>query len=60
MPELTDIPNEFIRAELDEFVEREDERTELIGLYAAGAPQLLEIAANWLTEGDTVPLSQIP
>ncbi len=41
MPELTDIPNEFIRDELDEFVEREDERAELIGLYAAGDPHLL-------------------
>jgi len=45
MPELTDIPNEFIRDELDEFVEREDERAELIGLYAAGDPHLLQIAA---------------
>jgi len=45
MADLADIPNEFIRAELDEFVERENERRELIGLYAASAPHLLEIAA---------------
>ncbi len=45
MAELADIPNEFIRSELDEFVERVDERTELIGLYAPAAPHLLEIAA---------------
>ncbi len=45
MADLADIPNEFIRAELDEFVERENERRELIGLYTASAPHLLEIAA---------------
>ena len=45
MADLADIPNEFIRGELDEFVERENERRELIGLYAASAPHLLEIAA---------------
>ena len=45
MADLADIPNEFIRSELDEFVERENERRELTGLYAASAPHLLEIAA---------------
>lgn len=46
MAELTDIPSDFIRAELDEFVEREDERAELIDFYAAVAPHLLEISAS--------------
>ncbi len=45
MAELTDIPSDFIRNELDEFVEREDERAELIDFYAAAAPHLLEISA---------------
>ena len=45
MAELADIPNEFIKNELDEFVEREDERAELIELYSQSAPHLLEIGA---------------
>ena len=31
MPELADIANEFLRGEIDEFVERPDERERLIG-----------------------------
>ncbi|HAB13286.1 MAG TPA: cobalamin-binding protein [Planctomycetaceae bacterium] len=49
MAELADIPNEFIKNELDEFVEREDERAELIDLYSRSAPHLLEIGAAILS-----------
>jgi 5-methyltetrahydrofolate--homocysteine methyltransferase len=45
MPELADIPNEFLRAEVDEFVTREDERERLIALYASAKIAMLEIAA---------------
>jgi len=51
MAELDDIPNEFLREEVREFVEREDERARLIGLYSRARPQLLEIAAA-LVDGD--------
>ena len=46
MPELGDIQNEFIRQELVEFVERDNERQEMIDLYAATTPQMQEIAAS--------------
>ena len=37
MPELTDIANEFIRQEIDEFIERPDERERLIAPLRRGA-----------------------
>jgi 5-methyltetrahydrofolate--homocysteine methyltransferase len=51
MPELADITNDFLRGEVDEFVEREDERARLIGLYAKAKPELQEIAAA-IVDGD--------
>ena len=52
MPELTDIANDFIREEIDEFVERPDERERLIGLFArAPSPSCRTIAAA-LIDGD--------
>src|SRR3954463_10778209 len=51
MPELTDVTNEFLRGEIDEFVERPDERERLIGMYARTGPELLEIAAA-IVDGD--------
>ena len=45
MARLEDIPNEFIRQELEEFVEREHERRHLVNLYAPAKPLLLELAA---------------
>lgn len=53
MPELADIANDVIRAELDEFVERDDERRELIELYAEAPADLLVIAAA-VVQGDHV------
>ena len=46
MPQLDDIQNEFIRQELVEYVERDDERQEMIDLYAATTPQMQELAAS--------------
>ena len=34
MAHIEEIPNEFIRQELEEFVEREEEKRHLINLYA--------------------------
>ena len=51
MAHIEDIPNEFIRQELEEFVEREEEKRHLINLYAPAKPLLLELAAA-IIEGD--------
>lgn len=51
MPDLTDISNEFVRAEIDEFVERPDERERLIGLFAVASPAMQAISAA-LIDGD--------
>ena len=51
MPELDDVTNDFIRQEIDEFVEREDERRRLIELFSRARPELQDIAAA-LVDGD--------
>jgi 5-methyltetrahydrofolate--homocysteine methyltransferase len=51
MPELTDVTNEFIRQEIDEFVERDDERERMIAMFADCRPEMLAIAAA-LIEGE--------
>ena len=42
---LSDIANPTLRAEVEEYVEREDERAELTRLYAASSPAMQDIAA---------------
>ena len=51
MAELTDIANDFIRQEIDEFITRPDERDRLITLFAAATPQMQDVAAA-LVDGD--------
>jgi 5-methyltetrahydrofolate--homocysteine methyltransferase len=51
MSELSDVANDFIRAEIEEFVTREDERQRLIDLYAGAQPSLQDMAAA-LIDGD--------
>jgi 5-methyltetrahydrofolate--homocysteine methyltransferase len=51
MPELSDIANEFIRTEIEEFVERPDEIERMIKLFARAAPPMQDIAAA-LIDGD--------
>ncbi len=51
MAELSDVANDFIRAEIEEFVTREDERQRLIDLYAGAQPPLQDMAAA-LVDGD--------
>ena len=46
MVELDDLGNEFLRRELEEYVERDDERQRMIELYVATKPRMQEIAAS--------------
>jgi len=51
MAELKDVSNDFIRQEIDEFIERPDERARIIKLFASAKPNLQDIAAA-LIDGD--------
>jgi 5-methyltetrahydrofolate--homocysteine methyltransferase len=51
MVEITDISNDFIRQEIDEFIERPDERERIIGTFVRSCPLLQDIAAA-LIDGD--------
>src|SRR3954451_9542702 len=51
MAELTDVVNDFIRGEIEEFIEREDERARLIDLFAGAKPELQNMSAA-LIDGD--------
>ena len=55
MAEINDISNAFIRQEIEEFIERPDERQRIIDLYARARPQMQDIAAALIEgENDTV------
>ena len=43
--ELSSVANEFLRAEIDEFVERPDERERLIALFGQASSDMQEISA---------------
>ena len=51
MPELPDVQNEFIRGEIEEFVERPEERERMIAMFSNARPALQEISAA-LIDGD--------
>lgn len=51
MPDLSDVTNEFLRGEIEEFIERTDERERLIGLFATARPEMQAISAA-LIDGD--------
>ena len=51
MAELTDIGNEFIRQEIDEFIERPEERVRIVNLFSKSRPSLQAISAA-LIDGD--------
>lgn len=51
MAELKDVSNDFIRQEIDEFIERPDERARITNLFARAKPNLQTIAAA-LIDGD--------
>ena len=48
---LSDIQNEFIRKEIEQYIEREDEREEIVRLYAKSRPSLQDIAVA-IIKGD--------
>jgi 5-methyltetrahydrofolate--homocysteine methyltransferase len=51
MAELKDIGNEFIRQEIEEFIERPDERARIINTFSRARPEMQTIAAA-LIDGD--------
>ena len=51
MAELGDIANDFLKEEIEEFIERDDERERTIGVFAAARGLMQEIAAA-LIDGD--------
>jgi 5-methyltetrahydrofolate--homocysteine methyltransferase len=58
MAELGDVGNDFLREEIEEFVERPDERARLIDMYARTTDDLLLIAAA-LVDGDDETVDEL-
>jgi 5-methyltetrahydrofolate--homocysteine methyltransferase len=58
MAELREISNEFIRQEIDEFIERPEERERIINLFARAKAQMQAIAAA-LIDGDNEQVNQL-
>jgi 5-methyltetrahydrofolate--homocysteine methyltransferase len=58
MAELKDVSNEFIRQEIDEFIERPDERERIIGLFAKASVAMQEISAA-LIDGDNETVDRL-
>jgi len=54
MPELTDITNEFIREEIEEYIERPDEFERSVELFARVSPEMQAIAAAVIEGEDDV------
>jgi 5-methyltetrahydrofolate--homocysteine methyltransferase len=58
MPELSDVSNDFIRNEIEEFVERPNEIERMIALFAQARPELQDAAAA-LIDGDYETVDRI-
>ena len=58
MAELSDVSNEFIREEIEQFIENPDERQRMIDIFAAVRSELQEMAAG-LIEGDDDVVDEI-
>jgi 5-methyltetrahydrofolate--homocysteine methyltransferase len=58
MAELREVSNEFIRQEIDEFIERPEERERIIKLFARAKAKMQAIAAA-LIDGDNERVSQL-
>jgi len=58
MAELSEVSNEFIRQEIDEFIERPEERARIINLFAPAKAKMQAIAAA-LIDGDNERVSQL-
>jgi 5-methyltetrahydrofolate--homocysteine methyltransferase len=58
MAELGDITNDFLKEEIEEFIERDDERERTIGIFAAARPLMQEISAA-LIDGDNEEVDRL-
>jgi 5-methyltetrahydrofolate--homocysteine methyltransferase len=58
MAELSDVTNEFIRQEIEEFVERDNERERMIATFARVRPEMQDISAA-LIEGEDELVDQL-
>jgi 5-methyltetrahydrofolate--homocysteine methyltransferase len=58
MAEMTDIENEFIRQEIEEYIERPDERERTINTFAKARPAMQLIAAA-LIDGDNETVDRL-
>ena len=58
MPELSDVGNEFIRREIEEFVARPDEIERMIRLFSGASPALQDVAAA-LIDGDDEKVDEL-
>jgi 5-methyltetrahydrofolate--homocysteine methyltransferase len=58
MAELSAVSNDFIRQEIEEFIERPHERERIIGIFAKARPQMQDIAAA-LIDGDNELVNQL-
>ncbi len=58
MAELSDISNDFIRQEIEEFIERPEERERIINTFSKSRPNLQAIAAA-LLDGDNELVDQL-
>jgi 5-methyltetrahydrofolate--homocysteine methyltransferase len=58
MAELTDVANKFIRDEIEEFIERPEERARLIDTFARARPNIVGIAAA-LIDGDNTLVDRL-
>ena len=58
MAEIADIENEFIRDEIEEYIERPDEIERMVGLFAGASPAMQNIAAA-LIDGDNGTVDQL-
>ncbi len=58
MVEIGDIQNDFIRQEIEEYIERDDERARIIALYARTSPEMQAIAAG-IIDGQHVSVEEL-
>ena len=58
MPEIADIANEFIREEIEEFIERPEEIERTIRIFSKARPSMQDISAA-LIDGDNTTVDQL-
>ncbi len=58
MADITDIANEFIRDEIEEFIERDDERERIISLFVQASADMQDIAAA-LIDGNHLTVHEL-